>query len=96
MSLVPCLCLDAESSRQPGERQTPRRFKRVGDFGLCLHCVQTARDLLSRGDLTNAEIAHRVGYGSASAFAMAFVRHEGKPPGVVAEWHGNAQRDEDV
>jgi transcriptional regulator GlxA family with amidase domain len=54
-----------------------------------------ARDLLMRGELTNAEIAHRVGYGSASAFAMAFVRHEGTSPGVFAERHAKAQRDQD-
>lgn len=46
--------------------------------------MAVARDLLLRGGLTNAEIAHRVGYGSASAFGMAFVRHEGVSPGVFA------------
>lgn len=56
--------------------------------------MAVARDLLLRGDLTNAEIAHRVGYGSASAFAMAFVRHEGTSPGVFAERHAKAQRDQ--
>lgn len=44
-----------------------------------------ARDLLHRGGLTNAQIAARVGYGSASAFGMAFVRHEGVPPRLFAE-----------
>lgn len=58
--------------------------------------MAVARDLLLRGDLTNAEIAHRVGYGSASAFATAFVRHEGMAPGVFAERHGNAQSDKYV
>ncbi|WP_454268805.1 helix-turn-helix domain-containing protein [Roseovarius sp. MBR-51] len=73
--------------------------QRVGSrrVGKCVGIpVGTARDLLSRGGLTNAEIAHRVGYGSAGAFVMAFVRHEGTSPGVFAERHGNAQRDEDV
>jgi AraC-like DNA-binding protein len=47
--------------------------------------MAVARDLLLRGDLTNAEIAARVGYGSASAFGMAFLRHEGIPPGQFAD-----------
>jgi AraC-like DNA-binding protein len=46
-----------------------------------------ARDLLLRGELTNAEIAHRVGYGSASAFGMAFVRHWGMSPRAFIESH---------
>lgn len=58
--------------------------------------MAVARDLLSRGDLTNAEIAHRVGYGSASAFAMAFVRQEGMSPGAFAERHGKAHPALDV
>lgn len=44
--------------------------------------MAVARDLLMRGALTNAEIAARVGYGSASAFGMAFNRHEGMSPRV--------------
>lgn len=47
--------------------------------------MAVARDLLHRGGLTNAQIAARVGYGSASAFGMAFVRHEGVPPRLFAE-----------
>tara|TARA_R110000868_G_scaffold408790_3_gene692861 strand:+ start:250486 stop:251322 length:837 start_codon:yes stop_codon:yes gene_type:complete len=43
-----------------------------------------ARDLLLRGDLTNSEIAQKVGYGSASAFGMAFLRHQGVSPGAFA------------
>ena len=58
--------------------------------------MAVARDLLLRGDLTNAEIAHRVGYGSASAFAMAFARSEGMAPGVFAERNGKAHRDQVV
>jgi AraC-like DNA-binding protein len=57
--------------------------------------MAVARDLLSRGDMTSAEIAHRVGYASASAFAMAFVRHEGMSPGVFAGRNGKAQRGRD-
>ena len=44
-----------------------------------------ATDLLLRGELTIAEIAARVGYGSASAFSMAFSKHAGMPPGMFAE-----------
>ena len=54
--------------------------------------LAVARGLLMRGDLTNAEIAHRVGYGSASAFAMAFQRSEGMSPGRFAEHQTGAER----
>lgn len=47
--------------------------------------MAVARDLILRGGLTNAEIAARVGYGSASAFGMAFQRHEGVSPGQFAQ-----------
>jgi AraC-like DNA-binding protein len=42
-----------------------------------------ARDHLRTGDLTLAQIADRTGYGSPYAFAAAFRRHHGAPPG---EW----------
>ncbi|WRH64485.1 MAG: AraC family transcriptional regulator [Fuscovulum sp.] len=54
--------------------------------------MAVARDLLLRGDLTNAEIAHQVGYGSASAFTLAFVRHEGVAPGLWAQRQAERQR----
>ena len=38
-----------------------------------------AKELL-RKDVATADIAQRVGYGSASAFSAAFTRHVGKPP----------------
>lgn len=38
-----------------------------------------AKELL-RKDVATVEIAQRVGYGSASAFSVAFTRHVGKPP----------------
>lgn len=47
-----------------------------------------AKTLLRQGGLTNSEIALRVGYGSASAFGMAFVRHEGKSPGAFKRAQG--------
>ncbi len=43
-----------------------------------------AKDLLRSGDATVAQIAERIGYGSASAFNTAFSRHVGQPPGRYA------------
>lgn len=43
-----------------------------------------AKDLLRRHDIEIAEIAERVGYGSASTFSTAFSRHVGQPPGRFA------------
>lgn len=43
-----------------------------------------AKDLLRREDLTLAQVADRVGYGSAAAFSMAFSRHAGVSPGRFA------------
>lgn len=46
--------------------------------------MAVARDLLRRHDLGIAEVAERVGYGSASTFSTAFSRHVGQPPGRYA------------
>jgi AraC-like DNA-binding protein len=46
--------------------------------------MAVARDLLRRHDLGVAEVAERVGYGSASTFSTAFSRHVGQPPGRYA------------
>ena len=43
-----------------------------------------AKDLLRHRDLGVAEVAERVGYGSASTFSTAFSRHVGQPPGRYA------------
>ena len=43
-----------------------------------------AKDLLRQGDLALAEVAERVGYGSASTFSTAFSRQVGQPPGRYA------------
>lgn len=43
-----------------------------------------AKDLLRRHDLALAEVAERVGYGSASTFSAAFSRHVGQPPSRYA------------
>ncbi|OHD09222.1 AraC family transcriptional regulator [Sphingopyxis sp. RIFCSPHIGHO2_12_FULL_65_19] len=42
--------------------------------------MSLAKDLLRRNAGGLAEIAERVGYGSASAFSTAFTRHVGMPP----------------
>ncbi|MDP3547460.1 MAG: AraC family transcriptional regulator [Phreatobacter sp.] len=43
-----------------------------------------AKDLLRREEIDIAEVAERVGYGSASTFSTAFSRHVGVPPGRYA------------
>lgn len=43
--------------------------------------VYTAADLLKHGDLSNSELADRVGYGSDDAFAKVFKKHLGVTPG---------------
>ena len=42
--------------------------------------MYTAADLLTHGDLSNAELADRVGYGSEDAFAKVFKKHLGVTP----------------
>jgi AraC-like DNA-binding protein len=46
--------------------------------------MAVAKDLLRRDDLGLAEVAERVGYGSASTFSTAFSRHVGQSPGRYA------------
>ena len=46
--------------------------------------MEIAKDLLRRGELTSAQVAERVGYGSGSAFSVAFRRHVGMAPGRYA------------
>jgi AraC-like DNA-binding protein len=46
-----------------------------------------ARDLLRSGDLSLAHIADRTGYTSPYAFAAAFRRHHGEPPGRWRQDH---------
>jgi AraC-like DNA-binding protein len=44
--------------------------------------MSLARDHLRAGDLTLAQIADAIGYGSPFGFAAAFRRHHGNPPGI--------------
>jgi AraC-like DNA-binding protein len=46
--------------------------------------MAVAKELLRRDDLGIAEVAERVGYGSASTFSTAFSRHVGQPPSHYA------------
>lgn len=46
--------------------------------------MAVAKDLLRRKDVGLADVAERVGYGSASAFSTAFSRHVGQPPSRYA------------
>lgn len=46
--------------------------------------MAVAKGLLRRQDLALAEVAERVGYGSASTFSTAFSRHVGQPPSSYA------------
>ena len=64
------------------------RFKRVVGVAPMAYLLgwrmTLATDLLGRGGRTVAEVAERVGYGSASAFSVAFAREVGRPPVVFA------------
>jgi transcriptional regulator GlxA family with amidase domain len=51
-----------------------------------------AKDLLWKKEGGVAEVAERVGYGSASAFSVAFTRHVGLPPTRYAREQMEAQR----
>jgi AraC-like DNA-binding protein len=46
-----------------------------------------AKHLLRHGPGGVAEVAGRVGYGSASAFSVAFTRHVGQAPTSYARAH---------
>lgn len=68
------------------------RFKRMVGISpmeyLLAWRMALAKPLLRRGDGGIAEIAERVGYGSASTFSVAFTRHAGLPPAHYARLHG--------
>jgi AraC-like DNA-binding protein len=60
--------------------QTPMQY--LSDWRMTL-----ARDLLLTDGLSLAQIAERVGYSSQYAFATAFRRHHGEPPGRWRQHH---------
>ena len=60
--------------------QTPMQY--LSDWRMTL-----ARDLLLTERLSLAQIAERVGYSSQYAFATAFRRHHGEPPGRWRQHH---------
>jgi len=49
--------------------------------------MAVAKDMLRRQEVGIAEVAERVGYGSASTFSTAFSRYVGQPPGRYARQH---------
>jgi AraC-like DNA-binding protein len=51
--------------------------------------MAVAQDLLRQNELAVAEVAERVGYGSASTFSTAFSRYVGQPPKRFAREHSN-------
>lgn len=52
-----------------------------------------AKNLLSRGEGGIAQVAERVGYGSASTFSVAFTRHVGLPPSHYARFDAPSHED---
>ncbi|WP_234195135.1 AraC family transcriptional regulator [Pseudacidovorax sp. NFM-22] len=46
--------------------------------------MELAKELLRRGELSVSAIAEHLGYGSTSAFSVAFARHVGQPPSHYA------------
>lgn len=46
--------------------------------------MTVAKNLLRRREAALAEVAERIGYGSASTFSTAFTKHVGQPPGRYA------------
>ena len=54
--------------------------------------MAVAKDLLRRNECGLAEVAERVGYGSASTFSTAFSRHAGQAPGRYARGVRTARR----
>ncbi|MFF5307409.1 AraC family transcriptional regulator [Streptomyces sp. NPDC013161] len=66
--------------------QTPMQY--LTDWRMAL-----ARDHLRTGDLTLTAIAHAVGYTSPYAFAAAFTRNHGEPPGSWRQRESHPGKD---
>ena len=54
--------------------------------------MEIAKQWLREGEQSVAEVAERVGYGSASAFSVAFARQVGEAPGRYARRRGPSAR----
>lgn len=81
---VATLAKDAGMSRSGFFEKFRKEIGRAPMEYVTVWRMAIAKTLLRQRKLSNAEVALRVGYGSASAFGMAFVRHEGLSPGVFA------------
>jgi AraC-like DNA-binding protein len=63
--------------------------RRLGDAGTTFHALlqqvlkERAEELLSRGDMSQGEIAFLLGYSEVSAFSRAYRGWTGRPPGAV-------------
>ncbi|WP_329253353.1 helix-turn-helix transcriptional regulator [Streptomyces sp. NBC_01478] len=66
--------------------QTPMQY--LTDWRMSL-----ARDHLRTGELTLTAVSHAVGYGSPCAFAAAFTRQHGEPPGSLRRRESGAAND---
>lgn len=53
--------------------------------------LQQSADMLLRSNASLGDIASEIGFGSAAAFARAFLRHFGKTPG---QWRAQSRRPE--
>lgn len=56
-------------------------------FNLLARRMALAKNLLRQKKFAIADIADRVGYGSASSFSTAFSRHVGLPPRTYPNDH---------
>jgi len=65
--------------------QTPMQY--LTDWRMAL-----ARDHLRTGELGMTAIARSIGYGSPYAFAAAFRRHHGEPPGAWRQRESTRER----
>jgi len=52
--------------------------------------MEVASELLRQGRMSVAQVGERVGYGSTSAFSVAFSRHVGRTPSRYAQEHRTA------
>ncbi|MGH8079901.1 MAG: cupin domain-containing protein [Lysobacter sp.] len=55
--------------------------------------MEIAKDLLRRDEFSVAQVAERVGYGSGTAFSVAFSRHVGQAPSRYAQAWSAAASD---